>query len=313
VIRWLKERCNGNDTPKSIKPWYHKFKGEIKVEVKTYNEPVVIEGDDEDMLRNENVSTPIGEQTDEDKAIIEHAMESKLRMKTFGSFEVTGLHKSGPIIRITEIPVRTWIHDYRKWIQKLVAVKGKNRAILDFKDNSTTESPNFLIHWNDSYRQANHQSLHLTKSFGMSNITLIDHNGFPFKYNNIKEVMDVFYENMLNHYNLVVDTRISNEQKRLDDINTKIKFTEMVIAKSLVIIDIPEIEIRTKMEAQAIPFEYYEKSKSRDFSKESLEKQYRLQSDIKENLTKVEKYGGVDLWLDDLNRLEKVLKRNFKN
>ena len=62
-----------------------------------------------------------------------------------------------PIIKVTEIPVKTWIHRYRKWLEFLV--QDKSKPIFDFKDNSTTEKPEFLIHWNKNYRCPNYRTL----------------------------------------------------------------------------------------------------------------------------------------------------------
>ena len=40
------------------------------------------------------------------------------------------------------------------------------------------------------------KTLRLTRSFGISNITLIDHKGFPTQFDKIYEVMDCYYEHI---------------------------------------------------------------------------------------------------------------------
>ena len=273
---------------------------------------MIIEGDDEHRLENEDVPKRSPEEAED--AHLEHAKNCKIRMKTYGKFEVTGFHKhGGPIVRITEIPVRSWIHDDRKWLQSLVAVKGKKRPVYDFKDNSTTEKPNFLIHWNSDYCQPNHQNLHLVRSFGMSNITLIDHNGFPEKFDNITAVLEAYFEVMLNHYSLVKNTRVANERARLQDISYKIKFIECVLANKIVIMKTSEETIRAKMTEYEIPYEYYEKSKSRDFSEESLRKNQELLKQCKLQLEFAQNKASKQIWLDDLDNLEKVIKKRMKN
>jgi DNA topoisomerase-2 len=313
VIRWIKDRCNGK-RPKNITPWYNNFSGKIKIEVRNENK-VVIEGDEQERLQGECIPKRSPDQEDaDDAAFIQHAKNSKIRMKTYGTFEVTGFHKhGGPIVRVTEIPVRSWIHDYRKWLQGLVAMKGKKRPVFDFKDNSTTEKPNFLIHWNSDYCQPNHQNLHLVRSFGMSNITLIDHNGFPEKFTNINDVLETYFGTMLKHYGLVRDTRVANEKARLQDISYKIKFIGCVLSGEIVIMKTSEQSIRGKMEEHEIPYEYYEKSKSRDFSEESLKKNEELLEQCKAHLEHAENKVAKDIWLDDLNNLEKVIKKRMKN
>ena len=319
VVKWMKDRCKGI-TPKPLSPWYNTFEGKIKIERETKN-GFVIDGDDDEELENETVpknrkvseSSEEGED-EENKAIVEHAKKAKVRMKTYGKFDVTGLHKhGGPIIEITEVPVRTWLHDYRKWIQGLVHIKGSRRPVYDFKDNSTTDRPKFVIHWNSNYAQPNHRSLHLVKSFGLSNITLIDHKGFPKKFDEIQTVLEEYYCNMIDHYKVVRSNRISNEEEKFRDTSHKIKFITLVLSNEIVIMKVKEEEVKSKMEQHEIPFDYYDKSKSRDFSVESLEKHKKNLEECKARLELAEKLVAEDIWINDLEILEKELKKRYKN
>jgi len=322
VVKWMKDRCKGIENPNPISPWYNTFEGKIKIERETKN-GFVIDGDEDEELENENVpknrkvsaSSEEGEdEYGEDKAIIEHAKKAKVRMKTYGKFDVTGIHKhGGPIIEITEVPVRTWLHDYRKWIQGMVHVKGSRRPVYDFKDNSTTDRPKFVIHWNSNYAQPNHRSLHLVKSFGLSNITLIDHKGFPKKFDEIQTVLHQYYDNMLDHYKLVRSKRIETEEDKFTDTSYKIKFISLVLNNEIVIMKVKEEEVKTKMEQHQIPFDYYDKSKSRDFSVESLEKHKKNLEECKARLETSKKLVAQDIWINDLEILEKELKKRYKN
>lgn len=326
VISWLKQRCNGKETPRPISPWFNTFEGKLKVEKKKDDHGLIIEGDEEEELENENVirlrknSESDSEDNDftnsneEDDAVLLHAKNSKIRLKTYGKFEITGMHKhGGPVVKITEVPVRTWLHNYRMWLQSMVHIKGPKRPIFDFKDNSTTEKPNFVIHWNTKNCQPNHKNLHLIKSFGMSNITLIDHHGFPRKYNDIQEVMQEYYKNMIIHYKLVRDKRISAEAQKYRDTSFKIKFISLVLKGDIIIMKVKEDDVKQKMTEHDIPFEYYDKSKSRDFSQESLEKHKKNLLECKERLENAKQVVPEKIWITDLEVLEKELKKRFKN
>ena len=327
VIKWLRERCKGVKEPKPLGPWFNNFEGKLKVEKKQDSKTsVVIEEDDEEELDNENVqlkerqNSESSEDNDytgrseEDEAILMHAKGSKIRLKTYGKFEVTGIHKNGgPIVNIKEVPVGVWLHNYRLWLQSMVHVKGPKRPIFDFKDNSTTEKANFIIHWNSNYCQPNHQTLHLIRTFGMSNITLIDHNGFPKKFNDIQEVIEQYFQNMLNHYKVVRDSRISAEESKYRDTSFKIKFISLVLKNEITIMKVKEEYVKEKMEEHSIPFEYYDKSKSRDFSMESLEKHKKNLLECKERIELAKKTVSEDIWLRDLDVIEKELKKRFKN
>lgn len=333
VIQWLRDRCKGVAKPKPLTPWYNTFTGKIKIENKKEEKGFVVEGDDEEEIEGEKLPVRRDSESgsddgssvnddDEDRAITEHAKDAKVRMKTYGKFDVVGLHKFGPIIEVTEIPVKTWIHDYRKWLHSLVLSKDREkksdkaprRPILDYTDNSTTEKPKFTIKWNSHYsEQPNHRNLHLVRSFGMSNITLIDHYGFPKKFECIEDVMENYFKIMIDHYRVVRDSRIKTEVDKYRDTSYKIKFISLVLKNEISIMKVKEEDVKAKMEEQEIPFEYYDKSKSRDFSVESLEKHKKNLLECKERLEAAKKVVPNSIWLEDLDVLEKELKKRFKN
>ena len=251
------------------------------------------------------------EELDKDSmAVLNHAKRSKITLKTFGKYEIIGVHKNeGPILRVTEIPVKSWIHRYRKWLEGLI--QDRSKPIWDFKDNSTTEKAEFIIHWNKDYRTPNHRTLKLTRSFGLTNITLIDHKGFPTRYNCVQEVMEVYYKHMINHYNDVRNHRINAEEKRMKDITYKMKFIVHVLKGEIVIIKTKEEEIQKKMEEYEIPFEYYDKSKGRDFSVESVEKYKSQLEDSKVRLQVAKDTTAEKIWLEKLDTLEKELRKRY--
>jgi len=194
----------------------------------------------------------------------------------------------------------------------LVHQKGKERPIYDFKDNSTTEEPNFIIHWNSHYRKPNEINLKLVRSIGLSNITLIDHKGFPTKYDNIQSVMEKYYEHMISHYEKVRQYRIRVEEEREKDISYRMKFIVHVLKGDIKIIKVKEEVVKEKMKTYNIPFEYYDKSKSRDFSEESLNKYNQLLKEAREKAVNARNTKAQDIWLGKLDILEKELRKRYK-
>ena len=333
VIQWYKERCEGKK-PKSILPWYNNFKGKMKIINRDSTEDSIGVNYRNDDLNNEMlpadlnkekpVSSPKRERTFEEAeleemdkdnlSILEHAKDSRLTLKTFGKYDIVGFHKNdGPIIKITELPIRTWIGRYRKWLEFLIHQKGKERPIYDFKDNSTTDVPNFEIHWNSNYKIPTHVTLRLIRSFGLSNITLIDHRGFPTRYGNVEEVMEKYYKHMIDHYNNVKNNRIRIEEEKVIDITYKMKFIVNVLNKTIPIIKVKEDLVKDKMKEINIPFEYYDKSKSRDFSEESLEKYKNQMEEAKAREKLARETTAEIIWSNKLVILEKELRKRYKN
>ena len=330
VIKWYQERCKGNK-PKPIPPWYNGFTGKMKIVNRGGRAGgVEVEDSDDDEenellpgelkkdkpisnspMRVRDLSEDELDQVDQDSlAVLKSVKGSKMTLKTIGKYDIIGVHKNdGPIIKVTEIPVRSWIHYYRKWLEMLV--QDKRKPIFDFKDNSTTEKPEFIIHWNTSYRTPNHKSLRLERSMSLTNITLIDHKGFPERYECIQHVMERYFEHMIGHYNDVRNHRISCEEKKMTDVSFKMKFIIHVLKGDIVIIKVKEDVIREKMEEFEIPFEYYEKSKSRDFSMESVAKCQDLLEESKAKLELARKTTAEEIWMGKLATLEKELKKRY--
>ena len=329
VIDWYMDKCQGK-SPKPITPWYNAFKGKMKIVNRDKEgKGIIIEGDEDDELLPADVDPgrPISspkrfkDLTDEDiegfdeesLAVIKHAQDSRLSLQTFGKYDIIGVHKNnGPIIQITEVPVKVWIHRYRKWLESLIQSKAKNKPIYDFKDNSTTENANFVIHWNNSYKTPNLKNLKLVRSFGISNITLIDHKGFPSQFTTIQQVMEKYYLHMIQHYKDVIERRISIEKDRVTDITYKMKFIIHVLREEIKIIKVKEDIIEGKMKEYEIPFEYYEKSKGKDFSVESYEKYKKLLEETKSKLKQAEELNPEGIWIEKLTVLRTELKKRFK-
>jgi DNA gyrase/topoisomerase IV subunit A len=251
----------------------------------------------------------------ENLAIFSHSIKSKLTLKTYGKYCVKKFHKhdgGGPILTVTELPIKTWIHKYRKWLEFLVQQKGKNRLVYDFKDNSTTEKPVFEIHWNAKAKTPNLQNLRLIRSFGLSNITLIDHRGFPTRFENVTEVMEKYYVHMIEHYHDVRNNRIKKEELRVRDLTYKIKFISNVLNGNIVLLKVSEEIIKLKMEQLEIPFDYYDKSKSRDFSKESLDKYKNQITEAQARLKVADETTAQKIWLDKLDTLEVELRKRYR-
>ena len=313
VIHWYKAKCRGEET-KPILPWFNKFKGTMKIINRNPDESVQQEEVEEE--EGENVvldEDDVCLYDNESQAIVRHCRSSRLTLKTFGKFKITGVHKNdGPIIEITELPVRSWMIKTRNWLSQIVQQKENGqRLIYDFKDHSTTEKPHFTIHWNKDLKTPNFQNLHLVRSFGISNITLIDHKGFPTRFDSIQQVMERYYKVMLDHYNELRDHRISVEEKKVRDISFKMKFIIHVLKKDITIIKVKEEIVKEKMRELGIPEEYYEKSKSKDFSEESVQNYREELEEAKARLGIAKENTAEKIWLQKLDRLETEISKRF--
>ena len=104
--------------------------------------------------------------------------------------------------------------------------------------------------------------------------------------------------------------RISNEKRNVQDISYRMKFIVHVLKEEIQIRKVKEETIVARMKELEIPFIYYEKSKTRDFSEESLAKYRKELEEAKARLAKATETSAQAIWLEKLASLKKeVLKR----
>ena len=254
VTNWLIERCKGKDSEEipHLLPYFDGYKGKTEIHSKELNKsetvqynPIISpvrrkkleeekeakkkekeekgESDSEDENTKENQNL----EDEEEKALMEHAENSKINLKAYGVKKVIGFHKhgnGGPIIKVTEIPPKISINKYKRWLIE----ERNNKNIHDFKDNCSTSEINFEIEWNQNKKDGSMENLGLVRSFAMSNITLIDEKGIPKVFNSIQEIMENYYTKMYNHYRELKKHKIKKEEKRLEDLKYKLDFCILI-------------------------------------------------------------------------------------
>ena len=88
------------------------------------------------------------------------------------------------------------------------------------------------------------------------------------------------------------------------------KFIKAVLDNEITINKIKEEVIKENMEKLKIPYLYYEKSKTRDFSEESLIKYKKMLEDSKIRLSAAKETTANTIWLEKLELLKtEILKR----
>lgn len=318
VIEWYEKKCKG-ETPGPLMPWFNKFEG--KREIKDRDNACDIEEElvfkDEAMEALEKTTEMIEDEETErgdngNMALLNHASTARLTLKTYGKYQIEQARNDDVIIiRVTELPIRCWFDQYKNWLKSIVTQSGKDKAILDVDNNSTPDQANFLIKWNKNCPiKPDIKSLKLVRSFGISNITLIDHKGFPTQFDRINDMMERYFEHMIKHYNDLREFRISNEEKIVRDVSYMMKFIICVLRDEIIIKKVKETVIQEKMKELKIPFEYYERSKTRDFSEESLAKYKKQLDDAKVRLEEAKATTAEKIWLEKLAILKKeILKR----
>jgi DNA topoisomerase-2 len=323
IIDWLREKCSGVKTPnggETLKPWYRGFKGTIDLVDRApedYNE-----GDDDIKLKMDDDINDY-EKEDEKKVFSTRGADAKSSkdsedkpVKPKGqSALIRGVFKYGQNevktnLEIFELPIGTSIIRYRRWLEELL----KDKMIQDFRRNGTTEEPRFTIKGYQAGDKTTitYKMFHLERYFSMSNFTLIDMNGYPTKFENTHQILDVYYTRMIQLYDRVRQTRLINIRNEVDDLNFRIRFIQAIIDKTLIVMERKKVDILKDMAAMkpAIPEKYLNNVKVHELTKEDIEAMTEKRAKLYDNYAATEKLTSEKLWLEKLDALETYLKKH---
>jgi DNA topoisomerase-2 len=309
IINWCKLFCVGELTKQSaneaalmFKPWYRGFKGTIQTFTR---------GSEEDS-RNEIMKT-IGE-TSEDKLIEEDEEDAKTHKKgifykTYGIGDFFDKNDNKADMIIKEIPIGIGIYKYRKWLELLL----KERKISDFRDKSSTEYPYFEV---KGYNKKDNpkitlRNMHLAKSATMNNVIMIDAEGYPRKFNNIVEVVEVYADRMIRLYQAVKDQRINNLTEKINDMQYRIQFIQAVVNDKIKIVKRSKADILADMAKQkpAIPERYLNSVRASEFTLEEIEESRQEMEKAKTLMKETLSLKPENLWYEKLIALESYLRK----
>jgi DNA topoisomerase-2 len=298
IIKWIIQKCEGTTPKFKILPWYNKFNGEIKL--KNLKSKI------------ENISEEFGEE--------ENNLITGITMKTYGKFEIIKTYPDESCdILITEIPIGVSPFLFGKWLEKNEGLKPKKDDKMDFVfktffDNSIQIPEEKIVFKLGKVKSVGggpitHETLKLVKSFGISNMVLIDDKGFPIKYNSVGEMLEVYYTNMIEVYGKMIQKRIENTKIEIDNINIHIKFLNHILDKEITYENTKKNDIYTQMNKHGIPNEFLEKVKIYDLTYEELELLKNKKEKLEKEFSDVKKQKPEKLWVDRLKIFQKELEK----
>lgn len=245
IVYWLESKILGLPLPELI-PWYRGFTGEI--EVKSHKKEKKVEDDevedDETPKNSSKSSTPkasskestpkssskettprtsssnLDDENEDDEVDEDEVMtdkRTKLSMFTYGTFE-----EERKKITVTELPIGRSIHSYKVYLERL----REQKIITQFKNYSTADVPKFEIY---GMKNPSLRALKLIKSYGMSNMVLLDDRDAPVRYENAAAIMETFYSIRVAYYAKRKVFILEDISKDIAILNAKIRFILAVI------------------------------------------------------------------------------------
>lgn len=330
VCKWfmarLEQETDNTKTLPNLKPWYRGFKGEISLkqnDKKKKVEPKVVEVVAEDNEDQELEEEP--QQIDYEPLIVNEAYDDPnlpmkedeehvgLTMVTKGTYEAQ-LHKG---ITITELPVGCWTKTYIKWLESLMnpkkddeTKKKQERKITKIANLSNEDTGTIKIQVS-GFSDPSIKSLRLTRSYGLTNLVLLNEERKPEKQATITDWLERFYQFRYPFYEKRKLLLLRDLEKKIAHHEAKQKFLRAVTG--------PKKQIDLTNKKEIIIAKCQELGLDTDFLKLSIvnisadEVDELAQSilKLKDKYTEMENLTGADLWKADLEEFVAVYKKTI--
>ncbi len=352
IINWLKEKCSGVDVPnkgKALRVWYRGFEGTMTLQGESESPsqavtPTSIK-DDEEAYESDNEPDNLNR---EDEMLKASSYRDGRCFISRGCYKITPWDKEKKRVDVivTELPVGRSIMSYKNWLVSLINDKPKDvkkstrakdktedgktkktvtkvndeKLILDYRDNSTTEKPNFTIKGvyvptESAYKYNMYKILQLERPFSLTNLVMIDENGYPQKFKDTTEILEKYYTRMIGLYEKVKQQRLIDIRNKMEDLIYRIHFITAVVNNKIVVSKRKRVDIIADMKAYSpsIPEKYLDLVKISELTEEEVQKSYEEHSKLEELYKKTMLLTAQQLWIEKLTALEEYLKKNEKS
>jgi len=157
----------------------------------------------------------------------------KNKFITYGVYNII----NNTTIEITELPIGTWTQNYKIFLDSLIYNKqspNKSQCIVSYEDHSTDSVIRFIIKLVDTNLDID-KVFKLTSSKNTNNMHLYDCNDKIKKYNNIYDIIDDYYLERLNMYDIRKNHILDRLKYQINLNEVKMKFIEYVIEDKIII------------------------------------------------------------------------------
>ena len=283
IINYLRAKLNGNSFNEEFVPYYEGFDGTV---------------------------TKIG--------------TSKYLLK--GKYESLG----GDKIRVTELPVGYWTDDFKSHLESLLDTTDSNGKkvvpkIKDYDDMSKDTNVDFTIQFpkgklseleaSTSEYECNgvHKLLKLTSTVSTNNMHLFDYDDKLKKYNKIEDIIEDYFHKRIELYDERKKHMILEIEKELIIMSNKAKYIQEVLKGSIDLRRKSKEVIDEMLEAKGydklgtdMDYKYLVRMPMDSVSQENVEKIMNELNKKEQELEIVRSTTIQQMWLNELNDLEKA-------
>lgn len=309
VILYYKNKLEGKDKENKkmkIFPWYRGFNGNIILDEETNKLRIEgkIKSKDKTFTSNQKydidiLETPIGTHSNE----YEGFLNDLIANNRLTSYRNTGETNSPSFSLKGFIPLSKI--EFSKF-KKTSTPKSKKSSESKAKGSKTktkvkADSEALDLTLDDILENYN---LNLVKNLSMNNMNLIDLNGVPKKYENVKQIMDDHFKEMVELYALYKESKIEKLDLELMHLNDKQKLIKaIVIDETLKVYKRKKDDILNDIKKLKLSEVEFEKLKITDATKEKIDELFSKIDKVEKELVEVKRTKPETFFV---RRLEKL-------
>ncbi len=224
----------------------------------------------------------------------------KVSIVVEGRFQIVG-----DKVIVTELPVGRTMHAYNLWLQKLL----DSKEITDFTNTSTASHPLFTI---IGFSNPSLKNLRLIRSFGMTNMVMLNDDDRPVKYDSLREILTTFVERRLPYYQMRKDQMISEIDVKINECSDKIRFIDAILTKQLKYKRRSKNDIYVDMDNLGIPRKLLSTTSFSSLSEEDIQKLEDEISSFRQRREQIESTTPQEFWISDLNEFETAYNKQYR-
>lgn len=226
-------------------------------------------------------------------------------------YTINGNYKflSEEAAEITELPIGTWISDYKEFLESLMTGDKASQKIADIREMHSRSTVHFVVSFKNGYldeiRSAFEKKMKLTSNLSKNNMVLFDEENKIHKYEDPREIIQAFYPIRLELYRKRKQYLLEKLGGELKVLENKVKFIKEIISGQLVINQLKRKEV-VKLLADRGYFSFVE-AKAESEEEEAVEDE--------STGTEKKNYNyllGMKLWNLTYEKVEQMVSEHLK-
>lgn len=304
IINWLLCRIYNKPLP-TIIPWFKGFKGTVKmIQRKTVNSitsPVPLatspkpidNNDDTEPIDDEN-RDPMGE---------DHVGLGKNSYATIGTFEVNGIKRNKYTVTVNELPIGRYSNGYKDWLEKMI----DDKKISRYESFCEPNSVKFVIH--GMSEEPTIKNLRLERTFGLSNMVMLDDNYKPIKLDSIQQMLEVWFNIRIVYYQTRKDFKLKDIRTQIAKHQRRIEFISACLNGDIKYAKVSKDELYRQMDKFGFEHELAKDVKIYNLTLEQIKKAETQIATLIKQADILEKTSPGQLWAIDLNAFADEYKK----